>query len=135
MKLYAPPRESPVETYLVKQCRKHGLLCLKFTSPARSGVPDRVIISPAAGTVFVEVKRPGATPEPHQVAMHAKLRRFGGEVYVVDTQPGVDALIATLVDPLAHAAPAQPQPQPAVVQPQPTTHVNVQIRRPQKGAA
>ncbi|MGI8306994.1 VRR-NUC domain-containing protein [Saccharopolyspora hattusasensis] len=96
MSLYAPERENPVECYLLTQCRSNGLLCMKFTSPARGGVPDRIVVS-HAGTVFVEVKRPGGDLEPRQRAVHAKLRRFGAEVHVVHNETSVDTLINHLL--------------------------------------
>ncbi|MFI9629248.1 VRR-NUC domain-containing protein [Streptomyces sp. NPDC052042] len=92
---HSPERENPIERYLLLQCRRNGLLCMKFTSPARGGVPDRIVVS-YSGTVFVEVKRPGGDLEPRQRAVHAKLRRFGAKVYVVDDRPSVDALIDLL---------------------------------------
>lgn len=88
-------RERAIEEYLLNQCRAHRLLCLKFTSPARGGVPDRIVIGPS-GTVFVEVKRPGEEPAKRQRIMHAKMRRHGARVYVVDDRAGVDSLIDAL---------------------------------------
>lgn len=86
-------REKAVEQHLLTQCRRHGLFCLKFVSPARGGVPDRIVITPT-GTVFVEVKRPGGDLEKRQRVMHAKMRRFGAEIHVVDDELAVDAFIA-----------------------------------------
>ncbi len=96
MSLARPKKENPIERYLLRQCRDHGLLCMKFVSPARGGVPDRVIVAPTVGTVFVEVKRPGGKPDPRQLATHAKLRRFGAAVYVVDDEASIDALVRQL---------------------------------------
>ena len=85
-------REKAVEQYLLTQCRRHGLFCLKFVSPARGGVPDRIVLTPT-GTVFVEVKRPGGDLEKRQRVMHAKMRHFGAEIHVVDDEQAVDAFI------------------------------------------
>lgn len=87
--------EGIVEDYLLAQCRATGFLCLKFVSPARGGVPDRVVITPA-GTVFVEVKKPGEQPDARQRATHIKMRRYGAQVFVVDSEQTVDALIRQL---------------------------------------
>ncbi|MFE4332476.1 VRR-NUC domain-containing protein [Streptomyces sp. NPDC056831] len=92
----ADKRERTVEGYLLRQCRANGLLCLKFVSPARRGVPDRIVVAQSR-TVFVEVKRPGGQLRKLQETMHAKLRRHGAEVHVVDDEPGVDAFIARLL--------------------------------------
>ncbi|MCX5103501.1 VRR-NUC domain-containing protein [Streptomyces sp. NBC_00439] len=91
------PRERVIEDYLLSQCRGHGFLCLKFVSPARRGVPDRIVVAPR-GTVFVEVKRPGGQLQKLQQLTHAKLRRHGAEVHVVDDKPSVDAFIAHLLE-------------------------------------
>lgn len=88
-------REKAVERRLLIRCREHRYLCLKFTSPARGGVPDRVIVTPAC-TAFVEVKKPGERPDDRQRATHAKMRRFGAVVFVVDDAAGVDRLIEEL---------------------------------------
>ncbi|MFJ8018648.1 VRR-NUC domain-containing protein [Streptomyces sp. NPDC096311] len=90
------PREGVIEAYLLAQCRAHGFLCLKFVSPARRGVPDRIVVA-LGRIVFVEVKRPGGQLQKLQQIMHAKLRRHGAEVHVVDDKPGVDAFVAYLL--------------------------------------
>ncbi|MDP9904733.1 VRR-NUC domain-containing protein [Arthrobacter bambusae] len=93
----AESRENPIERYLLSQCRANGFLCMKFVSPARGGIPDRIVVTPGAhGTVFVEVKRPGEKPEPRQLATHAKMRRFGAEVHVVDSREAVEQLMRYL---------------------------------------
>ncbi|WP_093802250.1 VRR-NUC domain-containing protein [Streptomyces sp. Wb2n-11] len=90
------PSERVIEDYLLAQCRAHGFLCWKFVSPARGGVPDRIIVA-RGRIVFVEVKRPGGRLRKLQQRTHAKLRRHGAEVHVVDDKPGVDAFIAHLL--------------------------------------
>jgi hypothetical protein len=90
------PRENVIEQYFLGQCRQHGFLCLKFTSPSRGSVPDRIVVTPA-GTVFVELKRPGEGPTKRQLITHAKLRRFGAEVHVVSDKTGVDAFISDML--------------------------------------
>ena len=88
-------RERDVEQYLLKQCRAHNLLCLKFTSPGRAGVPDRIIVGPRS-TVFVEVKAPGCKPRPLQLATFAKIEAFGGLVFVIDSYRDVNELMSLL---------------------------------------
>lgn len=88
--------ESDVEKHLLAACRQAGFLCLKFTSPARSGVPDRALITKAA-TVFVELKRPGQTPRRQQEETQKKMRRAGAVVANASTMAEVDELIARLV--------------------------------------
>lgn len=95
------PRERTVEQYLRRRCGELGLLCLKFTSPGRSGVPDRVLLGRDANgdaiTLFIEVKRPGERPRPSQVATIDEMRGHGAHVVVADSVGAVDALLADYV--------------------------------------
>lgn len=95
MSLYTPKGEKTVEAYLLASCRQAGLLCLKFTSPARRGVPDRIVIGPRS-TAFVELKKPGETVRRNQREMHTKMRRYGAVVHVIDDEKDVDTLVTTL---------------------------------------
>ncbi len=49
-------KESQIESYLVQKVREHGGLCYKFVSPGNPGVPDRIVITPAGKTIYVELK-------------------------------------------------------------------------------
>jgi hypothetical protein len=89
--------ERDIERYFREQCRKNGFLCLKFVSPARNGVPDRIVVTQAE-TVFVELKKPGGSLRKIQRVMHSKLRRYGAVVHVVDDHQSVDQLITELSD-------------------------------------
>lgn len=99
----APLRESPVERYLLNQCRQHSFICMKFTSPGRGGVPDRIIITPG-GTVFVEVKRPGEKPTRRQRETHARMRRRGALIWVVDDHASINQLVQDLLQISQNAA-------------------------------
>jgi hypothetical protein len=90
-------RERAIERHLLDQCRRRGLLCLKFVSPGRGGVPDRIVVGPT-GTVFVELKGQGGELEKRQRLTHAKMRRFGAEIHVIDDERGVDAFITNVLD-------------------------------------
>nr|WP_275578732.1 VRR-NUC domain-containing protein [Yimella sp. NH-Cas1] len=82
------------------RCRERGLLSLKLISPGRAGVPDRVIVAPG-GTVFVELKRPGGRLRRLQHLTITKLRRDGGEVFVVETTTAADELVEALASRVA----------------------------------
>lgn len=90
-------RESTVEAALVKECRLRGLPCLKLT-PTSPGVPDRLIVLPGGGHVFVEVKAPGRRPRAAQRRWHAALADMGHRVRVADHPAGARALVAALDD-------------------------------------
>jgi len=90
-------RESTVEAALVKECRLRGLSCLKLT-PSSPGVPDRLVLLPGGGHVFVEVKAPGRSPRAAQRRWHERLADLGHRVCVVDHPAGARALAAALDD-------------------------------------
>ena len=51
--------EKSVEQALVNEVRNRGGRCLKWVSPGRRGVPDRICLFPGGVVVFVETKQPG----------------------------------------------------------------------------
>ena len=78
-------RESEIEQKLRKEVEALGCLCLKFVSPGRAGVPDRIILAHGGRAVFVELKAPGEKPRPIQLHVHKQFRKLGFPVYVVDS--------------------------------------------------
>ena len=49
-------RERTIEAWIWKKIEAQGGVFLKFTSPGRTGVPDRIAIFPDGRLVFVELK-------------------------------------------------------------------------------
>lgn len=85
--------ESSIEKYFKAQCEKRGWLCLKFVSPSRRGVPDRLVIRSCARMAFVELKRPSGRLSILQMAMIRRLKAFGVEVHVIWSKEEAQALI------------------------------------------
>lgn len=85
--------EGKIEKKLVRDIKKLGGQCLKFTSPGNAGVPDRIIMMPHGKIHFVELKAPGEKPRPLQVAVHEEFEALGFKVVVIDTPEGVDSFI------------------------------------------
>ena len=85
--------EKDIETYLVRRVKSIGGEAYKFTSPARRGVPDRVVVLPSGAVIWVELKAPGRLPTILQAKEHARLSTLGQRVVVVDSKEGVDAII------------------------------------------
>lgn len=86
-------RERVVEARHVVRVEAEGGLSLKFTSPGRRNVPDRIDLRPvppehreivARYLRFTECKAPGAKPRHGQVREHTRLRALGFQVDVVD---------------------------------------------------
>jgi len=87
-------RESTIERRLFQQAKRAGWWPLKFTSPSRRGVPDRLLLGPGGVTVFVELKAPGKKPTRQQAAVHRRMRRLQHTVLVIDSLEAVDQLFA-----------------------------------------
>ena len=77
-------REKAIEASLVREVKRRGGMCPKFTSPGMDGMPDRLVLLPHGRFCFVEVKAPGEKPRPLQAYRHRQLRRLGISVYVLD---------------------------------------------------
>lgn len=88
--------EGTIENYLRERCHAMGFLCYKFAPCGVNGVPDRIVIGNGK-TVFVELKAPGKKPRANQLVIHRRMRAAGAIVYVIDSKPGVDGLLADIV--------------------------------------
>lgn len=88
--------EKTVEKYLVNEIERLGGLCVKFPPLFFRGFPDRIVLLPGAVIAFVETKDTGKKPRPIQERVHAKLRKLGFRVEVIDSKEGVDNFIMTL---------------------------------------
>ena len=88
--------EKIVEKYLVNEIERLGGLCVKFPPLFFRGFPDRIVLLPGAVIAFVETKDTGKKPRPIQERVHAKLRKLGFRVEVIDSKEGVDNFIMTL---------------------------------------
>lgn len=86
-------REKKIETYLKKRAEALGFMCIKFTSPSNDGVPDRVVIGHGR-VFFVELKAPGESLRKLQEYVVKEFRKFGADVYVVDTKEKVDEVLS-----------------------------------------
>ncbi len=68
--------ESELEKKVVAYCRVKGMLCYKFSSPARRGVPDRLILYKGR-VLFLELKREREKPTKLQLREIALLEATG----------------------------------------------------------
>ena len=93
-------RESTIESRLVREVRKLGGLCYKFTSPGAPGVPDRIIILPGGLVVFVELKTEIGRLAKIQKWQIEELRKRGANVRVLK---GMDQVLAFLEEVKANA--------------------------------
>lgn len=76
-------RESKLEKYLREQIEaRYGGMALKFTSPGKAGVPDRIVITPA-GVHFVELKAHDGRLSHIQVEMQSRMMAAGARVFTL----------------------------------------------------
>lgn len=95
-------RESLIEKHLVKRVRELGGEVRKVTWVGRRGAPDRLVMLPlgqrtgrysSCRTIWVELKATGVKPEEHQLREHARMRKMGQRVVVIDSIEGVEELL------------------------------------------
>lgn len=85
--------EKTIESKLVTRTKAIDGMCLKFTSPSLTGVPDRIILLPKGRIGFVEVKAKGKKPRPIQVKRIKQLRDLGFKVFVLDDEKDIDKIL------------------------------------------
>lgn len=90
-------RESKIETYLKDSVHKRGGLCLKFSSPGVTGIPDRVVLSNGQ-TYFIELKATNGTVRPRQKYVHKEFNKRGVDVYIINSKNEVDNFIKNHID-------------------------------------
>ena len=86
-------RESSIELKLVRMVRERGGLCFKFVSPGNPGVPDRIVITPAGRTVYVELKTEVGRLAAIQKWQHEELRKRGADVRTLKGLEQVKAFV------------------------------------------
>ena len=91
------PLEKVIEAAVCKYAQSKGFLTYKFTSPARSAVPDRLFIAPGGQCMFIEFKRLGQKPTPAQQREHDRIRGNGVRVYIIDNIDDGNATIDVMV--------------------------------------
>ena len=86
-------REKVIEQKLVSEVKKHGGICSKWVCPSFDGMPDRLIFLPGRKFGMVEVKAPGESPRPLQLARHRLLTKLGFHVFVLDDESQIGGII------------------------------------------
>lgn len=85
--------ESAVEQYLKTEVENLGGIALKFTSPGRRHVNDRLCVLPGGQVWFVETKRPRKKLRPGQARFAQVLIKLGANVVTLNTKAAVAAWI------------------------------------------
>ena len=78
-------RESAIEQAICRYAKSVGILQFKFTSPNRSGVPDRIFLLPDRRVIFMELKTPKGRLSRLQENEIRIIHKYGHCVYVVSS--------------------------------------------------
>jgi len=99
-----PLRESDIEKRLVQRVKEMGGECRKVKWIGRPGAPDRIVMLPGVRsqvfseyrpdrTVWAELKAPGVPASAAQLREHARMRKMGQRVEVVDSYERVEEIL------------------------------------------
>jgi hypothetical protein len=91
-----PIRESQIEARVRRYCILKGVICYKFVSPGKRGVPDRLLIGPHGNMAFLELKAPGKRPGALQRRELAMLRKRRVPAFYRDSYEGAKKIIDAL---------------------------------------
>lgn len=79
-------QEKILQTKILNDLRGIDLgFATKIEKASDNGFPDVFGTVVVCGPFLVECKAPGKKPEPHQIVMHAKLKRCGVKTFVCDS--------------------------------------------------
>lgn len=84
--------ERKCEKRLIELAKKHGWYCRKVKWIGRNGAPDRLLIDPQGGMLWVELKSPKKEPTKLQLREHEAMRKVHQTVLVIDSMEGVERL-------------------------------------------
>ena len=89
-------KEYAVEKHLVQKTQERGGMCIKFTSPGMTGVPDRIVILPGGKIGFAELKAPEKKPRRLQKAVIRDLYRRRCRVATIDNLKSAEGFVRRL---------------------------------------
>lgn len=75
--------ESKLEKRIANYCKENNWLYYKFVSPAKNGVPDRIMIKSGI-IIFIELKSPGKPLRKLQEVRFKELQTAGAQAYKID---------------------------------------------------
>lgn len=93
-KISAKRPEAIIESYFIKQVKKHKCLQFKFMSGI-TGVPDRLLIINKQ-VVFVELKAENGVLSKRQILIIKQLRQHGVVVFTPYSKTDIDDMFITL---------------------------------------
>lgn len=89
--------EKHVESYFRDKCKKAGALCMKFVSPSRRGVCDRLVLSANGMTYYVELKFGKNGLSPQQQKFKQDIENRGQTLYLIRSKEEADHFIENIL--------------------------------------
>jgi len=80
--------EKTIEKKVCDYAKSQGMLCYKFVSPGKRGVPDRMFITKEGLVFFIEFKDHKGVLSPTQAKIIKAIRDHNAYVFVVSTVEG-----------------------------------------------
>ncbi len=90
-------KESQIEAKMVRMVRERGGLCYKFVSPNNPGVPDRIVITPAGRTIYIELKTLVGRASKIQEWQIDEMRKRGVDVRVLHGWEAVKEFVEEVI--------------------------------------
>ena len=88
--------EKQIEKKLVDGVKAIGGVAMKFVSPGRDGVSDRIVIMPGGRIWFVELKAPGGKLTPLQKRFGIMVNALDFEYRVLGSFEAVDSFVESI---------------------------------------
>ncbi len=88
--------ESGLQGYFIKKCRQRGLLAYKLVCVGRRGFPDVLVVDPAGGSHYIELKSPTGDGRlsVQQIKIHRELLEQNANVYIIDSKEKASAFVS-----------------------------------------
>jgi hypothetical protein len=83
-------QEKLIESRLKRIVEKQKGIALKWSSFYYTGMPDRIVLLPCGKIFFVELKTTGKKLRQMQIVAFKMLKKLGFQVFVIDSQEGLD---------------------------------------------
>jgi hypothetical protein len=77
--------ESSIERSVCAYAKKKGILPMKFTSPQRAGVPDRLFLASVGRVLFIEFKTSKGVLSALQVNEQRVFKKYGHTIHVASS--------------------------------------------------
>lgn len=85
--------EKDLERKLNQGVKKLLGLTFKFVPLFVAGIPDRICLLPGGRIFFAEIKTTKQKPKKLQLFWHAKLRKLGFRVEIIDTSEQIENIL------------------------------------------